>query len=106
MINYGICPITGESYAETDEFSLLGSDWLVRMTAKPPYKDYANNKDELLVSIDFHIIGTGEKGRWDDIWLPARLPQDNFKRRYSLYRTLPNLKAQVEPVPSPIYAGV
>lgn len=103
MITYGEDPITGESYSETDEFSLAGNDWLVRITAVPPYKDYANNKDELLVNIDFHIPATGEKGRWANVWLPERLPNDNGLRRHSLYRTLPELKAQVEPIPSPIY---
>lgn len=103
MVTYGTCPITGESYSETDEFVLGPNDWLVRITAVPPYKDYANGKDELLVNIDFHIPATGEKGRWANVWLPPRLPQDNNLRRHSLYRTIPELWAQVEPIPSPIY---
>lgn len=103
MINYGQDPITGEAFAESDEFNFQGKTWMVRITAVPPYKDYANGGDELLVTIDFNNITDGIKGRYENVWLPAREPGDNNLRRHSLYRELPNLLGQVQPIPSPIY---
>lgn len=93
MINYGVRELYGreESFVETDEFSLAGDPYWVRMTAVYPYKDYANKRDELLVTLEWRNETTGEEGLAERVEIPGRLPQDNNLRRHSLYRVLPQL---------------
>ena len=79
-----------ESYAEDDDFTFMGDSYTVRVTALFPYKDYKNKKDELFANIDWVNNTKGTKGRFEEVWIEARLPNEEL-RRHSAYRTLRRL---------------
>ena len=105
-------PLTGrdESWAETTDYNFQGKSWIVRITALHPYKDFANNGDELRAHIDVLNVTDGVSGRYADRQLPDRAanptPQnEQHLRRHSTYAKLNQLLAQ-EPfdvTPSPVY---
>jgi len=94
-----------ESFVETDEYSFQGDSYYIRLTALRPYKDYTNNKDQLLATLDFHNVTTDEKGRFYRTLIDARNPGESngHQRRHSTYRTLNRLLASETPIPSPIF---
>lgn len=105
MVQYGTELENGrqEPFAETDEFSLGGDQFLIRVTGIHPYKEYDKGLDDLLTTIDFHNLATGVTGRFENVVIPARQARDNNQRRHSVFRALPSMFAQLEPVPSPVF---
>jgi len=89
-----------ESRVTSDEFSRKGEGYIIKVVAIPPYKDYANGKDELLVNLYYENVVTGKGGMFEKIWLDARDPneKDGHLRRHSAYRTLERLLAAQEKI--------
>jgi len=105
MLTYGKALENGrmEPYAQTDEFSSGGDQFILRMTAIHPYKDYARGSDVLNAHIDYHNLATDATGRWENVQIPERKPQDKNLRRHSVFRIIPALLVQGDSIPSPIF---
>ena len=99
MLTYGTVEVDGrlESYAETDEFSYRGDNYLVRVTALHPYKDYANGGDELLVNLEYTNQGNGKTGHFTRVWIEQRRANEH-QRRHSTFRTLQRLMVASEEI--------
>ena len=109
-VTYGTAVENGreESYAEFDELQWRGDSYVVRVTALYPYKDYANNGDDLLCHIDFMNVTQGISGRYANAVIPARdfNEPDGHLRRHSAIRHLKWLVDNVQPVDSPVFPSV
>ena len=109
MITYGHAfeELTGrdESYAEFDELKWRGKSYVLRVTMLYPYKDYANNKDDLRCHIDFMNVSDGTSGRFHDVIIPGRNlnEPEGHLRRWSAIRKLKELVQEGTTVPSPVY---
>lgn len=107
MVRYGTSIEYGreESWAEDDDFTHAGDAYTVRVTALYPYKDYANNKDELHAHIDFMNVSQGVSGRFANVWIDERDPNEaaGHLRRFSAYRTFRRLLGSQTPIASPVF---
>lgn len=108
-VSYGTSfeELTGreEPWAQLDQINYQGNEYIIRVTALYPYKDYEAGSDALRCHIDFHNVTQGITGRWEDTEIPARdlnEPQGNL-RRWSAIRHLQFLVDNVAPVASPVF---
>ena len=99
-----------EAWAEATDYSFQGDSFIVRITALYPYKDYANDSDELLVHLDYLNVTQNISGRYERVLIPSRAnvpaPQgEQALRRHSTYTLLTRLLATTTPdvMPSPVY---
>lgn len=100
-------PLTGreEPWAQLDGINYQGNEYVIRMTALAPYKDYAQGSDALRCHIDFLNITQGISGRYEDTEIPGRDFQepDGHMRRWSAIRHLQFLVDNVTPIASPVF---
>lgn len=97
--------LRNESYAEFDEFTFQGKSYIFRVCALWPYKGSPTDPDALLCHIDFHNTTDGIKGRFANVEIPGRNPNENngHLRRHSAMRKFKDLIRTETPGPSPIY---
>jgi len=85
-------------YAEID-FTHNSEDYIVRVTANPPYRTVG---DELNCHLDWKRISDGRARRYENVTLPAKLVADNGQRRHSLLRHFQAVRGSNTSVPSPV----
>jgi hypothetical protein len=94
------------TYAEFDELVYLGDSYVIRVTAIHPYKNLpGEDPDALLCHIDFMNVTQGTSGRYANVIIPARDPQEpqGHLRRWSAIRKLQDLVNNSIPIASPVY---
>ena len=83
-------------YAEID-ITHGGEDYIVRLTAVPPYRN--KDTDELNAHVDYFRASTGESRRYEGVTIPAK--GQGEKRRESTIRLFKQFRGQGVSIPSP-----
>ena len=99
MNNQGEDGMGTHPYAEID-FTHNTEDYVVRITAAPPYRTAV--RGELHCHIDWRRNSDGRARRYANVVLPPMDPGDNNQRRHTLLRQFRTLRGSGTSVPSPV----
>ena len=86
-------------YAEID-FTHNSEDYIVRITAVPPYR--TATPGQLHCHIDWKRVSDGRARRYENVLLEPMQAGDNGRRRHSLLRQFQALRGSNQSVPSPV----